>query len=81
MNHASIKQQLNQVFRDVFDRPDLEIHETMTADEIDEWDSLTHIILIVATEKAFSVVFTTKEVKGLKNIGDFMTLIANRVNR
>jgi acyl carrier protein len=81
MSDPTIKQRLNQVFRDVFDRPDLEITETMTASDIKEWDSLNHVILIVATEKAFSVTFTTKDVKSLKNIGDFLALIETRVRR
>jgi acyl carrier protein len=76
MTDPSIQQRLNQVFQEVFDRPDLQISEAMTAEDIDEWDSLTHIMLIVATEKAFAVSFTTKEVKSLKNIGDFIRLIA-----
>jgi acyl carrier protein len=79
MSDATIKQRLNQVFQEVFDLPELEITETMTAEDIEEWDSLSHIILIVATEKAFAVTFTTKDVKSLKNIGDFITLIENRV--
>jgi len=81
MSDPTIKQRLNQVFRDVFDLPDLEITETMTASDIKEWDSLNHVILIVATEKAFSVTFTTKDVKSLKNIGDFLALIETRVRR
>jgi acyl carrier protein len=79
MSDPTIKQRLNLVFQEVFDRPELEITETMTAEDIEEWDSLSHIILIVATEKAFGVTFTTKDVKSLKNIGDFITLIENRV--
>ncbi|MDR3671207.1 MAG: acyl carrier protein [Holophaga sp.] len=80
MTDPSIQQRLNLVFQDVFDRPDLQITATMTAEDIDEWDSLTHIMLIVATEKAFKVSFTTKEVKSLKNIGDFIQLIARRLD-
>jgi acyl carrier protein len=80
MSDPSIMQRLNQVFQDVFDRPDLAITESMSADDIEEWDSLTHIILIVATEKAFSVTFTTKDVKALRNIGDFLALIQRRAS-
>lgn len=80
MTDPSIQQRLNLVFQDVFDRPDLQITATMTAEDIDEWDSLTHIMLIVATEKAFKISFTTKEVKSLKNIGDFIQLIARRLD-
>jgi acyl carrier protein len=75
---AEIKQKLNQVFREVFELPDLEITETMTAQDLKQWDSLTHIDLIYSAEKAFGVSFTTKEVKSLHNVGDFIALINSR---
>ena len=76
MTHEEIHQKLTSVFRDVFDDDGLEITEATTAADVPEWDSLTHINLIVAAEKAFRVKFTTKEVKALANVGDFMSLIA-----
>jgi len=47
---SSVKERLNAVFQDVFDDPNLQITEAMTADDVDAWDSLTHIDLIVAVE-------------------------------
>ncbi len=78
MTHAEIHKKLTYVFRDVFDDPSLEISDSTTAKDVEEWDSLTHINLIVAAEKAFGVSFTTKEVKALANVGDFIRLIGNR---
>jgi acyl carrier protein len=79
MTPATIKDRLNRVFQEVFDNPGLEIDETMTADAIEGWDSLTHVNLIYATEQAFSVRFTTRDVRSLKNVGDFITLLETRV--
>ncbi|MCR5773871.1 MAG: acyl carrier protein [Lachnospiraceae bacterium] len=69
------KEKLQDVFRDVFDDDDIEIFAETTADDIEAWDSLSHIQLIVAVEKAFGLKFTTVEVMKLKNVGEFIALI------
>jgi acyl carrier protein len=79
MTHAEIHQQLTGVFRDIFDDPDLEISDATTANDVEDWDSITHISLISAVEKSFQVRFNTKDVKALQNVGDFIRLIATRV--
>ncbi|MFO1498039.1 MAG: acyl carrier protein [Verrucomicrobiota bacterium] len=78
MTFPEIHTRLTTVFRDVFDNPKLEITETTSAQDIEEWDSLSHINLIVAAEKAFATSFTVKEVKALNTVGDLMRLIALR---
>ena len=78
MTNTEIHQKLTATFRDVFDDPALEISATTTAKDVPGWDSLTYVNLIVAVEKAFGVSFTTKEVKGLANVGGLMELIAKR---
>jgi acyl carrier protein len=78
MTQSEIHQKLAAVFRDLFDDPKLEITEKTTAQDIEAWDSIMHVNLIVAVETAFGVSFTTKEVKGLGNVGDLMGLIAKR---
>lgn len=79
MTEEEIHRKLTGVFRDVFDEPTLEIRGDTTADDVEAWDSLTHINLIVAVEKAFGVSFTTREVLKLANVGDLLRLIAARV--
>ena len=79
MTENEIRTKLNEVFRDVFDAPNLEIAPEMTAADVEEWDSLSHINLIVAVEKAFGVRFTTGEVQALKNVGEFSALISSKV--
>jgi len=60
------------VFRDVLENDKLVILEATTADDIEEWDSLNHIYLVVAIEKKFGVKFTTQEIQGWKCVGDIL---------
>jgi acyl carrier protein len=78
MTHTEIHQKLTYVFQEIFDDPALEISEATTAKDIAAWDSVTHVDLIVAVEKAFGANFSTKEVKSLANVGDFIELIAKK---
>src|SRR5947209_6802313 len=67
---ADVATRVQDVFRDVFDDPELNISDSMTARDVDGWDSLKHIDLIVALEQAFRVRFTTSEVTRLRNVGE-----------
>jgi acyl carrier protein len=74
----NIIDELQEVFRDVFDDDEIALNREMTAEDIEDWDSLMHIQLIVAAEANFGVKFTTAEVIALKNVGDFVDLIARK---
>ena len=69
---------LNRVFRDIFDDKSLEIADSMTAADVEGWDSLTHIDLIVQVERELAIKLSTAEVRALKNVGDFVALIAQK---
>lgn len=73
-----IREEVQMVFNDVFDE-EIEIYDEMVADDVEDWDSLTHIQLIVAIEKKFGIKFTTKEVSNLKNVGQFIMLIEKKL--
>ena len=75
----NVKETLTEVFQDVFDDEELELFDEMTAEDVEEWTSLTHIQLIVAVEKKFGVKFTTVEVMKLKNVGEFIALIEKKI--
>ena len=75
MKREEIYNKLAEVFRDVFDDESIEINDKTTADDIDDWDSLTHISLLTAVEEEFSVKFDMKAVHGLKNVGEMVSLI------
>jgi acyl carrier protein len=80
MTYQEIQEKLTGVMRSVFEAPaGLVLGDSTKASDVEGWDSLAHVALIVAVEKAFSVRFTTKEVKALTNVGDFIRLIERRV--
>jgi acyl carrier protein len=80
MDHTQTMQGLTDVFRTVFDQPDLALRDDMTADDVENWDSLNHIDLIVAIEKKFKIKFTTREITGLKTVGELAGLTATKVS-
>ncbi len=63
---------LNAIFCEVFDDEDIQITPVMTANDVDGWDSLSHINLIVAIESEFNIRFSQKELLTFKNIGDLL---------
>lgn len=81
MDKEKITERLTEVFRDVFDNEDLQISDSTTADDIEEWDSLEHISLIAAVEKAFKMRFTMKEVSGMKNVGEMISILCERATK
>jgi acyl carrier protein len=78
MNADDIKAQMNEIFRDVLDNDSIELSRETTAEDIEEWDSLAHIGLIVAIEKHFKLKFSMMDVKPLKNVGEFIDLIQRK---
>lgn len=81
MEREKIIARLTEVFRDVFDNEELVIGDSTTADDIEEWDSLEHISLIAAVEKAFKMRFTMKEVSGMKNVGEMIDILCERAKK
>ena len=79
MSRAEIFEKLNEVFQDVFDDEDIEVTETTTSDDIEDWDSLEHINLIVAVEKCFGMKFNMGEVTTMKNVGAMVDIIESRI--
>lgn len=69
---------LSDVFRDVFEDDHLSINRETTAADIDGWDSLTHVTLILQVERVFGVRFTSSEVSALRSAGDLEDLVAGR---
>ena len=81
MDREAVRNRLEKVFRDVFDDDSIELTDKTTADDIDAWDSLEHISLISAVEKAFKMRFTMKEVSGMKNVGEMIDIVAERAKK
>ena len=78
MSREKIFEKLNEIFRDVFDDEEITVNDTTTADDIEDWDSLEHINLIVAVENAFRMKFNMGEVNTMKNVGEMADIIADR---
>ena len=75
MTREEVFEKLTEVFRDVFDDEDITLSEETTADDIEDWDSLMHITLISEVEDAFDVHFSMKDVTGMHNVGEMVSII------
>ena len=73
------KERLQEIFRDIFDDEERIIREDMSANDIEDWDSLAQINLIIAIEKEFKVKFNLEEVSSLKNIGEMLELLSKKI--
>ena len=78
MDKANILLEVQDIMRDVLDEPSIVLTETTTADDVEEWDSLTHIQLVVAIEKKFKIKFTSKEILSWKNVGEMLDSIIQK---
>jgi acyl carrier protein len=78
-----LKTELQELFKQVFGDGSIVLDEAMTAADIEGWDSLMHINLIIAVEKRFKIKFATAEISGLKadgqTVGSFLSLIARKL--
>ena len=78
MDESHIYARLAEIFQDVFDEDSIKVTPELSARDVDGWDSLTHIRLILTVEKAFKIKFSTSEIGKLENVGDLVTLIKAR---
>ena len=73
-------ERITPIFQDIFEREDLILSPSLTAKEVDEWDSLSHIRLVVAIEKEFGIKFALGELQSLQNVGEMIALIEKKCN-
>ena len=78
MDEPQIYARLAEIFQDVFDEESITVTPALTAKDVDGWDSLTHIRLMLTVEKAFKIKFSTSEIGKLENVGDLVALIKAR---
>lgn len=69
-------QRLTTVFRTLFNMPDLELRDDLTARDVPGWDSFNHVNLVILIEEEFGIRFTTDEVGSMQNVGDLKKLLA-----
>jgi acyl carrier protein len=80
LSEPEIYQELGQLFHDVFDDSSIVLTPELTAKDVDDWDSLSHIRLVLAVEKAFQISFSAAEVGRLKNVAEFVELIRSKLS-
>jgi acyl carrier protein len=73
-------ERLTEVFREIFDDDRLELRDEMVAADVEDWDSLNHVKLVVAIEESFGVEFSNREIAGWENVGDIRRAIAARLS-
>ena len=70
---------LNEVFREVFDDNEISLTPETTADDIEGWDSLSHVNLIIAVEMKFDIEFSQKEIRSFSNVGEMATCVESKI--
>ncbi len=79
MERKEILKQVNDVFNDTLDEDSVQLTESSTADDVEGWDSLTHVQLVVAVEKKFKIRFAAKEIQSWKNVGEMIDSISSKL--
>jgi len=78
MNRTDVFNKVQEVFREVLEDEELIIKEDYNSEDIDDWDSLTHIMLVVEIEKTFNMRFLSSEISNWKDIGAMITAIESK---
>lgn len=76
----ALYEKLTGIFREVFDNPEITLTPETTADDIEEWDSMTHVNLILMVELRFEIQFSNAEVRGFRNVGDLAEGIRKKIS-
>jgi acyl carrier protein len=79
MQAPDIYARLTQIFHNLFDDPEIVLSSTLTAKDVEGWDSLNHVRLVLSVQKAFGVKFSASEISKLSNVGEFVRLIEAKV--
>lgn len=80
MNKDKILSELSKVFNLIFSNKSIIVTNSLSASDIDEWDSLTHMLLIVEVENKFSIKFKLKDLNKMRNVGDMIDIIYEKLN-
>jgi len=81
MTRKDLLSGIQDIFRDIFDEEEMIIEGKTNPDDIEDWDSLNHINIVNAIEKEFKVKFTLNELMNLKNVGDMIDIVRNKLTR
>lgn len=76
-----LEERLTKVFHTVFDNDSIELTPELTADDVDEWDSLSHINLMIAIELEFGIEFEQSEIQNFANVGELLASITEKTTK
>lgn len=79
MERQTIVEKLTGIFRNIFNEESLVITDELTADDVERWDSLSHMLMIAEVENEFSVKFKLKELNKMRNVGDMIDVITSKL--
>ena len=79
MERNEIVEKLTAVFQEVFSDSSLVLNDEMTANDVEKWDSLTHMLMISTVEERFGVKFKLKELNKLKKVGDIIAILSEKL--
>jgi acyl carrier protein len=79
MTKDEVRSKLKPIFETVLDVDDPDLRDDLSAGDIEEWDSLSHVRLIVTIERQFKIKFSNSEIESLKNVGDLIRLVMGKV--
>ena len=81
MNENEVTKKLKEIFKSIFSDSNFTFSRKLSANDVDEWDSLRHVNLIVAIEKKFKISFTLEELEKQNSVGDTIDLILKKMQR
>lgn len=79
MDYSSVKAEITEIFEDVMDLDEITLEDDTSAADIEEWDSLSHVRLVIAIERHYKIKFSNAEIEGLKKFGDMIELVLQKV--
>jgi acyl carrier protein len=79
MERTEILDKLTVIFRSVFNDPSINLTNEVTANDVENWDSLTHMLLITEIENTLSIKFRLKELNKMRNVGDMIEIISTKL--
>jgi acyl carrier protein len=79
MEETNITSKLEKVFREVFNNESLVITRELTANDVENWDSLSHMLLIAEVENSFSIKFKLKDLNKMRNVGEMIDMIISKI--
>lgn len=79
MEKTTLIEKLTSIFRSTFNNENIIITDEMTANDVDGWDSLSHMLLITEIENSFSIKFKLKDLNKMKNVGDMIEVILSKL--